>query len=207
MDCNTPGFLVHHHLREFAQTHIHWVSDAIQPSHPLLSPSLPSFNLSQHQGFFLWVSPSHQVAKYWSFSFSISPSSEYSGLILFRMDWVDLLAVQGTLKGLLQHHSSKASILQHSAFLWSRSHIRAWLSDTDFTEKSFVNWFFYFTSKEGKYKIVGQCDLKCVLSSVFPKFILLTLITEQQEETLRIKDKSVQPRKLPSSQISFKKDQ
>ena len=144
-------------------------------------------------------------SKYWSFSISLS--NQRSELISFRTDWFDLLAVQGTLKSLLQHHNTKASILQHSAFLWSRSHIRAWLSDTDFTEKSFVNWFFYFTSKEGKYKIVGQCDLKCVLSSVFPKFILLTLITEQQEETLRIKDKSVQPRKLPSSQISFKKDQ
>ena len=91
------------------------VSDAIQPSHPLLSPSL-SFNLSQHQGLFKWVSSSNQVAKYWSLSFSISPSNEYAGLISFKMDWLDLLAVQGTLKSLLQHHNSKASILQCSAF-------------------------------------------------------------------------------------------
>ena len=111
------GFPVHHHLPEYTQTHVHWVSDAIQPSHPLSSPSPPVFNLSQHQGLFQWVSSSHQVARvFWSFSFNISPSNEYSGLISFRMDWLDLLAVQGTLKSLLQHHSSKASILRCSAF-------------------------------------------------------------------------------------------
>ena len=106
MDCSTPGFPVHYQLPELAQTHVHWVSDAIQPSHPLSSPSPPSFNLSQHQGLFKWVSSLHQVPKYWSFSFSISPCNEYSGLISFRMDWLYLLAVQGTLKSLLQHHSS-----------------------------------------------------------------------------------------------------
>ena len=115
IDCSTPGLPVHHQLTEFTQTHVHWVRDAIRPSHPLSSPSPPVFNLSQHQGLFKWVSSSHQVAKYWSFSF-ISPSNEYSGLISFRMDWLDLLAVQGTLKSLLQHHSSNASILWHSAF-------------------------------------------------------------------------------------------
>ena len=98
------------------QTHIHRVSDAIQPSHPLSSPSYSAFNLSQHQGLLKRVSSSHQVAKVLEFSFSISPSNEYSGLISFRMDWLDLLAIQGTLKSLLQHHSSKASILQCSAF-------------------------------------------------------------------------------------------
>ena len=113
MNHNTPGLPVHHQLPEFIQTHVHWVGDAIQPSHPLSSPSPPAFNLSQRQGLFQWVSSS---PKYWSFSFSISPSSEYSGLISFRMDWLDLLAVQGTLKSPLQHHSSKASILQCSAF-------------------------------------------------------------------------------------------
>ena len=102
-------------LQEFTQTHVHWVSDAIQPSHPLLPTSPPAFSLS---------SRSFQMSQFftsggqrnWSFSFSISPSSEYSGLISFRMDWLDLLAVQGTLKSLLQHHSSKASILQCSGF-------------------------------------------------------------------------------------------
>ena len=116
MDCSTPDFPVHHQLPNLAQTHVHQVSDAIEPSHPLLSPSPPAFNLSQHQGLFKRVSPSPQVAKYWSFSFSTSLPNEYSGLISFTIDWFDLIAVQGTLKSLLQHHSSKASILQHSAF-------------------------------------------------------------------------------------------
>ena len=95
---------------------IHRVGDAIQPSHPLSSPSPPAPNPTQHQSLFQWVNFSHQVAKYWSFSFNISPSNEHPGLISFRMDWLDLLAVQGTLKSLLQHHSSKASILRCSAF-------------------------------------------------------------------------------------------
>ena len=120
MDCSMPGFSVLHYLPELAQTHTHWVGDAIQPFHPLLQPSPPALNLSQHQGLFQWVSTLHQVAWMppdWSFSFSISPSNEYSGLISFRIDWFDFLAVQGTLKNLLQHHSSKASILQFSAFI------------------------------------------------------------------------------------------
>ena len=82
-------------------THVHWVDDAIQSSHPLSSPFPPTFNLSQHQGLFKWASSSHQVIKYWSFSSSISPSNKHSGLISFRMDWLALLAVQGTLKSLL----------------------------------------------------------------------------------------------------------
>ena len=90
--CSTPGFPVLHHLLELAQTHVHWVGDAIQPLHPLLSPSPSAFNLSQHQGLFQWVSSSHQVTKYWSLSLSISPSKEYSGLVSFRIDWFDLLA-------------------------------------------------------------------------------------------------------------------
>ena len=116
MDCSMPGLPVHHQLVEYTQTHVNWVSDAIQPSHPLSSPSPPAFNLSQHQGLFKWVSSSPQVAKYWNFSFNMSLSNEYSGLIFFGMDWLDVLAVQGTLKSLLQYHSSKASILGHSAF-------------------------------------------------------------------------------------------
>ena len=109
---NTPVFPVLHYLPEFAQTHVHRVSDAIQPPHPLLSPSPPALNLSQHQG--LCNEFSLCVIKYWSFS--ISPSNDYSGLISFTIDWFDLLAVQGVLKSLLQHHSSKASVLQCSAF-------------------------------------------------------------------------------------------
>ena len=116
MECSTLGFPVQHQVPELAQTHVHWVGDAIQRSHPLSSPSSPALNLFQHQGLFQWVGSSHQVPKYWSFSFSISPSNAYSGLISFRIDWFDLLTVQATLKSLLQHHSSKASILSCSPF-------------------------------------------------------------------------------------------
>ena len=120
---STPGLPVHHQLPELTQTHAHWVGDAIQPSHPLSSSSPPAFNLSQHQGVFQSVSSSHQVARVLEYSFSISPSNEYSGLISFRMDWLNLLAVQGTRKSLLQHHSSKASILLCSAcFIFQLSH-------------------------------------------------------------------------------------
>ena len=112
MDCSTPGFPVLHYLLEFAQTVVHWVSAAIQPSHSLLHPSVfPSI-----QVFSIESALCIRWPKYWSFSFSISSSNEYSGLISFMMNWLDLLAVQGTLKSLLQHHSSKASILCHSAF-------------------------------------------------------------------------------------------
>ena len=103
-------------LLELTQTHVHWVSDAIQPSHPLSSPSPPAPNPSQHQGLFQWVNSSHEVAKVLvSASASVLPMNTQDWSISFRMDWLDLLAVQGTLKSLLQHHSSKASILWHSA--------------------------------------------------------------------------------------------
>ena len=115
MDCGMPGFPVLPYLLEFAQTHVHWINDAIQPSHPLLLPSA-AISLSQHQSLFQFVSFSHQVTKDWSFSFSTSPSSEYLGLISFRIDWFDLLTVQRTLMSPLQHHNLKASILQPSAF-------------------------------------------------------------------------------------------
>ena len=116
MNRNTPGLPVHQQLPEFTQTHVHRVSDAIQPSHPLSSPSPPAPNPSQHQTLFQWVNIRFRWPEYWSFSFSIIPSKEHPGLISFRMDWLDLLAVQGTLKSFLQHHSSKASILRCSAF-------------------------------------------------------------------------------------------
>ena len=106
----------HHQLPESTQTHVHWVGDAIQPSHPLSSPSPPAFNLSQRQGIFNESALRIRWPKYWSFSFNISPSNEHPGPVSFRMDWMDLLAVQGTLKSLVQHHSSKASILPCSAF-------------------------------------------------------------------------------------------
>ena len=117
MDCSMPGLPVHHQLPEPTQTHVHRVSDAIQPSHPLLSPSPPAFNLSVIRDFSSESVLHIKWSKYWSFNFSISPSNEYSGLISFRIDWFDLPAVQETLKSLLQHHSSKGSILWHSAFL------------------------------------------------------------------------------------------
>ena len=115
-DCNTPGLPVNHQLLEFTQTHVYRVSDAIQPSHPLSSPS-SIINFAQHQRVFSNNSVLHiRWPECWSLSFSISHSNEYSGLISIRMDRLDLLAVQGTLKSLLQHHSSKASILRCSAF-------------------------------------------------------------------------------------------
>ena len=122
IDCSMPGFPVHYQLPEL-QTHVHLVGDAIQPAHPLLSPSSTTFNLSQHRGLFQEVSSSHQVAIYWSLNFSINPSNEYSGLISFRMDWLDLLAVQGTLKSLLQHHSSKHQFFGAQLSSQSKSHI------------------------------------------------------------------------------------
>ena len=116
LDHSTPGFPVHYQIPELAQAHVHWIGDAIQQSHPLSSPSPPAFNLSQHQGLSDELALCTRWPKYWSFSFNINPSNDYSGLISFRSDWFDLLSVQGTLKSLLQHHSSKASILQCSAF-------------------------------------------------------------------------------------------
>ena len=116
MNHSTQGLPVHHQLPQSTQTHVHQVGDAMQLSHPLLSPSPPAFNLSQHEVFSSESVLPIRWPKYWSFNFSISPSNEYSGLISFRIYWLDLLAVQGTLKTLLQHHQSKASILRHSAF-------------------------------------------------------------------------------------------
>ena len=117
-DCSMPGFPVYHQLLELAQTHVQWVGDAIQPSHPLLSPSPPALSLS-FPSFRVFSSESvlHiRWPKHWSFSLNISLSNKYSRLISFRIDWFDLLAIQGILKSCLQHHSLKASILWCSAF-------------------------------------------------------------------------------------------
>ena len=119
MNCNTPGLPVHHQLLELTQTHIHQVSNAIQPSHSLSSPSPPAPNPSKHQGLFQWVNSSHKVAR--SFSFNISPSNEHPGLTSFRLDWLDLLAVLGTLKSLLQHHSSKAPTFEVTS--WTKNKV------------------------------------------------------------------------------------
>ena len=127
MVCSMPGFPVHYQLPEFIQTHVHCIGDAIQPSHPLSSPSPPAFNLSQHQGLFQWISSFHQVAKVLELSFSISPSNEYSGLISFRIDWFDLLEVQG-----LSRVFSNTTVQNHQFYhtqlsLSSNSHIHTWL--------------------------------------------------------------------------------
>ena len=149
MDCSMPGFPVLHYLLEFLQTHVYWVGDAIQPSHPLLSPSPPAFSHSQ---VFSNESDLHiRWPKYCSFSFSISPSNECLGLISFRIDWFDLLAVQGTLKSLLQHHSSKVSILQHSAFFMvQRSHLYMTTGKT----------IALTTAPPGPSNFVGNCKRK-----------------------------------------------
>ena len=112
-------------LPEFTQTHVHRVSDAIQPSHPLSSPS-PTFNLSQHQDLFKWVSSLHRRPKVLEFQLHHLSFNEYSGLISFRMDWLDLLAIQGTCKSLLQHHSSKALFFGAQLSSQSNSHIHTW---------------------------------------------------------------------------------
>ena len=115
MEYSTPGLPIHHQLPEFTQTHSHWVADAILPSHPL-RPLLLQTSIFPSVRVFSNESVIHRWPKYWSFRFSINPSNEYSGLLSFRMDWLDLLAVPGTIKSLLQYHSSKPSILWCSAF-------------------------------------------------------------------------------------------
>ena len=121
MDCSTSGFPVHHQLPEFTQTHVHWVGDAIQLSHPLSSPSPPTLIFPSIRAFSNESVVHIRWPKYWSFSFSISPSKEYSGLISFRMDWFNVLAVQGILKSLLQHHIQKHQFSSTQLSLWSNS--------------------------------------------------------------------------------------
>ena len=127
VDCSTPGFPVHHQLPELAQTHVHQVSDAIKPSHPLSSPSPTAFNLSQYQSLFQWVSSSHRGPKYWRFIFNISPSNEYSGLISFRIDWFDIVAIQGTLKIFSNTAIQKHQFFGAQVSLRSTFHIHTWL--------------------------------------------------------------------------------
>ena len=123
MNCSTPGLSVHHQLPEFTQAHVHWVGDAIQPFHPLSSPSPPASNPSQHQSLFQWVNSLHEVAKVWSFSFSIIPSKEIPGLISFRMDWLDVCY---RVKESGYHHSLRVcAVLSHVwlfVTLWTVAH-------------------------------------------------------------------------------------
>ena len=144
MDCSTPGLLVHHQLLEFTQTHVHWIGDAIQPSHPRWSPSPPAFNLSSITVFsfsffkfkfiyFNWrlitfASVLHiRWPTYWRFSFNISPSSEYPGLISFRIDWLELLAVQGFSRVFSNTTVQKHQFFSTQLSFWSNSHIHTWL--------------------------------------------------------------------------------
>ena len=131
MYCSTPVYHALHYLPEFAQSHVHWVGDAIQASHPLSLPSPPALNLSQHHSLFQWVSSLHQVAKV--LDFSISPSNEYPGFIFFSIDWFDLFAVQGT------QESSLAPQFSTQPSLWSNSHIHIWLLEKII---AFTRWTF-----------------------------------------------------------------
>ena len=139
---NMPRFPVHHQLPDLAQTHVHRVSDAIQPSHPLLSPSPLAFNLLQHRGLFQWVKSSHQVAKVLKFQLEQQSFQWIFQVISFMIDWLDLLAVQGTLKSLLQHHSSKVSILQHSTFFFFGAHSYSHVPIPDYLVSNLSSFLF-----------------------------------------------------------------
>ena len=142
MDCSKPGLPVLYHFLEFAQVHVLCNGDAIQPSHPLTPSSTSALNFSQHQGVFQWVSCSHQVTKILELQLQHHSFQWESGLISFKTYWFDLLAVQGTLKSLLQHHSSKASILWCSVFFivqLTQSYV-ATGKTTALTIRTFVDW-------------------------------------------------------------------
>ena len=156
MDCSMPVFPVLLYLLEFAQTQVHWVDDAIQPFHPLSSSSPPALNLPQYQGPFQWIHSSYQVAKV--FEVQHQSFQWIFRVISFRTDWSDLLAVQGTLKSLLQHHSSKASILHHSAFFivqLSHPHITTGKVDMA-THSSILAWRISWTEEPGGLQSMGS---------------------------------------------------
>ena len=171
MSCSTPGLPVHHQLPEFTQTHVHRFGDAIQSPHPLLSPSPPAFNLSQHQGLFKNESVLHiRWPKYWSFSFSICPSNEHPGLISFRMDWLDLLAVQGTLKSLLWHHSQKHQFFGaqlSSQFQLSHPHMTAGKTIA-LTRRTFVDKVMSLLfNMLSRVQVIINCIFKITLSKLW----------------------------------------
>ena len=162
MDCGMSGFPVYHQLLDSTQTHVHGVSDAIQSSHPLSSPSPPPSIFPSISIFSNESSLRIRWPKYWSFSFNISPSNEYSRLISFRMDWFGLLSVQGTLKSLLQHHSSKASVLWHSALLGAggEGNNKGWdgwmVSPTQWTWVWVNSGSWWWTGRPGVLKFIGS---------------------------------------------------
>ena len=168
MDCSTSGFPVHHLPPELAQTPAHWAGDAIQPSHPLLSPSPPTFNFPSIRVFSSESVLHIRWPDYWGFSFHISPANEYSGLISFRMIWFYLVAVQGMLKRHLQHHSSKVSILQCSAFFAVQfSHLYMTTGKTiDLTMRTFVGKImFLLLNRPSRFVIAFLPRSKCLLIS------------------------------------------
>ena len=140
MDCSTPSLPVHHQLPEFTQTHVHRIGDAIQASHPLSSPSPPAFNLSQHQGLFQWVSSLHQVAKVLELQLQHQSFQWIFRTDLLRMDWLDLLAVQGTLKSLSNTTVSKYRFFSAQLSLWSSSYIHTWLLENSETKAKVQIW-------------------------------------------------------------------
>ena len=127
MNHSAPGLPVHHQLQEFTRTHVHWVGDAIQPSHPMLYPSPPAFNLSQQQGLFKWVSSLHQVAKVLELKFNISPSNEHPGLISLSIDWLDILQSKGPLRVFSNTTVQKHQFFSAQLSLYSKSHIHTWI--------------------------------------------------------------------------------
>ena len=187
MNSSTPGLPVHHQLPEFTPTHVHRVGDAIQPSYPLSSPS-PAFRLSQQQDFFQWVSSSHEVPKVLEFQFQHWSSNEHPGLISFRMGWLDHLAVQRTLKSILQHRSSKASILRCSAFFTVQlSHPYMTTGKTiALTRRTFVGKVMFLLLRVGLFPDQLQataffpCDCASVFNGVL--YILMTMETENKTD-------------------------
>ena len=183
MDCSMPCLLVHHQLLEFTQTHVHWVGDAIQPLHPqspLLSPSiLPSIRVFSNEWVLCIMWP-----KYWSFSFSISSSNEYLGLISLRMDWLDLLAVQGTLKSLLQHHSLRAQVIQCSGFfIVQLSHPYMTIGKTmaltrwTFLAKLCLSFLIFYVHTYEQFSLCNQMYIKTLIFLIEPVFNHFSFIT------------------------------
>ena len=165
MDSSIPGFSVLHYLLDFVHTYVHWVGNAIKPSYLLLSPSPLALNISQHQDIFQWVSFSHQEARVLELQISISPCSEYSGLISFSIDWFDLLTSQGTLKSLLQHHDLKTSILWHPAFFMTEKAMAL--------HSSTLAWQIPWMEEPGRLRSMGSLGVRHVWATSFSLFTFM----------------------------------